>query len=81
VLAGAAAEVAVKGDKEMSDQQTICAKCEALKIGAQYEYERQLREARYENKRRMMEIEQFLSDRLMEIYLEHEGGEHAEDTG
>jgi hypothetical protein len=55
---------------EANEQQSGCARCEALRIEALDEYHR-----------RLMEASEFLHERLVEIALEHDRGEHAEDAG
>ena len=53
----------------MSEQQSSCAKCDALREKAIEDYQH-----------RMIKLREDLSERLEEIYLEHERGDHAKDT-
>jgi len=65
----------------MNEQQSGCAKCKALIIEAHEERAHRLREAQEEYSRHVMEANEFMQERLVEIHLEHERGDHAEDTG
>ena len=53
----------------MDEQQSSCTRCEMEREEARFKYERLL-----------MDAQEFLSKRLLEIYLEHERGDHAQDT-
>jgi vacuolar-type H+-ATPase subunit H len=65
----------------MGEQQSGCAKCETLIREAHEERAHRLMEAREEFARLIAEANEFMEEMLMEIYSQHERGDHAEDTG